>query len=93
MAIRRSVNKERSVHTYTHIRWDGQKAREPEVAQVERIEINSRKKGGKQNTRLFCQKGKERSLFWSRNNEFFMHSEANVNGETCNGQLGPAEAA
>lgn len=73
--------------------WDGLKTQEPEVAQVGRIEINERKKEGKRNTRLFCRKGKERSLFWSCNNEFLMHSEANVNSETCNKQPRPAKAA
>lgn len=64
---------------------------EPEVAQVGRIETNERKRGGKQNTRLFCREGKERSLFWSCYNAFFMHSEAGFNGETHNKQLRPGE--
>lgn len=71
--------------------WDGLKVQEPEVAQVGRIETNERKKGGKQNTRLFCRKGKERSLFWSCYNAFFMHSEAAINCEAHNKQLRPGE--
>lgn len=64
---------------------------EPGVAEVGRTELNYPKKRGKQDTRGLA--GRERKGVWfGRHNEFFMRSEANVNGETCNGQLGPAEA-